>query len=277
MTLPLTRCLIRWTARLYPTTWRNRYATEFDALLDDMAPSFGDFCNVLGYAFRVRVTSFVDERRMSADMSPKPFRLPVLVSVTAHALMLSLLVAASWGYVSRMPLYVAAAPLPPPVPDPPPEMTDPGVFPESPALYSSLPLKMSVHLEELRLYVDNGVGIKFMTLPDVGATDRQRNPERRVWPGQALEGAIVRRVLPEYPRGTQTQGTVSVFVEYLIRQDGSVKVLRTCGPAPFASTAQSAIERWVYRPVWFENRPFEVVSRVEVKFDGGLAESETLR
>jgi len=277
MNLPLTRCLIRWAARLYPTTWRNRYAPEFDALLDDIAPSFSDLCDVLGYAFRVRLTSFVDERRMSADMSPKPFRFPVLASVTAHALILSLVALASWGYVTQMPSYVAAAPLPPPVPDPPPQMTDPRVFPQSPALYSSLPLRIPSDGGELRLYVDNGVGIRFMALPDIGATDRQRNPERRVWPGQALEGAIVQRMLPEYPQGTKNTGAESVFVEYLIRQDGSVKVLRTSGPAPFTSAAQWAIERWVYRPIWFENRPFEVVSRVEVRFDGELAESEPQR
>ena len=268
----LARCLIRWASRLYPVTWRNRYAAEFDALLDDIAPSLGNVCDVLGHALRERATTFVDECLISADVSPKPSRLPVLVSVAAHALMLSLVVLASWNYVVRMPLHVAVAPLPPPAPDPPPQMTDPRVFPQSPALYSSLPLRVSAHGEELRLYVDDGVGIKFMALPDIGATCRQGSAEWRVWPGQALEGAIVRRVLPEYPRGTETRGTVSVFVEYLIRQDGSVKVLRTSGPAPFTSAARSAIERWVYRPVWFENRPFEVVSRVEVRFDSELAD-----
>jgi hypothetical protein len=268
----LARWLIRWAARLYPTTWRNRYSAEFDALLDDIAPSLGDVCDVLGQALRVRATVFVDEWLMLAAVRPKPLRLPVLVSVTAHAVMLSFLALASWDYVTQMPLYVAAAPLPPPAPQPPPQMTDPRVFPQSPALYSSLPLGVPAP-GALHLYVDDGVGINFLPLPDIGATYRQGNAEWRVWPGQALEGAIIRRVLPEYPRGTKTGGTVSVFVEYLIRQDGSVKVLRTSGPAPFTTAAQSAIERWVYRPVWFENRPFEVVTRVEVRFDSDLAES----
>jgi len=210
-------------------------------------------------------------RRLIA-LSPKRFRMPVLVSVTAHAVILSLFLLVSWNYVTQMPLYVAAAPLPPPVPEPPPQMTDPRVFPQSPALYSSLPLGSALR-EAVRLYIDDGVGINFLPLPDIGATYRQGNAEWRVWPGQALEGDIVRRVLPEYPLGTNTRGIVSVYVEYLIRLDGSVKVLRTLGPAPFAIAARSAIERWVYRPVWFENRPFEVVSRVEVRFDSDLAES----
>lgn len=272
MSRGISRRLTRWAARLYPATWRNRYAAEFDALLDDISPTLSDVCNVLGHALQVRATALVDECLVSATRSPKRFRLPALVSVAAHALILGLLVIAPWGYVNKMPLYVAAAPLPPPVPDPPPQMTDPRVFPQSPALYSSLPLR-PIQGERLHLYVDDGVGIKFMPLPDIGATYRQRNSEMRVWPGQALEGAIVRRLLPEYPSRTKTEGAVSVFVEYLIRQDGSVKVLRTSEPAPFCIAAQSAIERWLYRPVWFENRPFEVVSRVEVRFDGELAES----
>jgi hypothetical protein len=140
-------------------------------------------------------------------------------------------------------------------------------------LYSSLPLKNAVEGDALRLYVADGVGINFLSPPDIGATYRKGDAERRVWPGQALEGFIVRRVLPEYPPGTKTRGAVSVFIEYLITQDGSVKVLRTSGPTPFTSAAQSAIERWVYRPLWFENRPCEVISRVEVRFDSEFAES----
>jgi hypothetical protein len=77
----------------------------------------------------------------------------------------------------------------------------------------------------------------------------------RVWPGRALKGAIVRRVLPAYPRGTKTRGPVSVFAEYRIALEiceGSTN-LRTSRPTAFTSAAQSAIE-WVDRPVRFENR-----------------------
>src|SRR5437762_243615 len=90
---------------------------------------------------------------------------------------------------------------------------------------------------------------------------------------RSLESFIVRRVLPEYPRGTNAHGAVSVFVEYLITRGGSVKVLRTSGPPPFAGAAQLAIGRWVYQPLEYENRPCDVVSRVEVRFDSELARS----
>lgn len=270
------RTLIRWAARLYPATWRNRYAAEFDALLDDISPSLGDLCDVLGDVLRVRATTSIDECMMLAPVSPINLRLPVVASLTAHAVMITLVLYAVWGQVTTMPLHVVAPP-PPPAPEPPPQVTDARVFPNALTLYSSLPLRMPAQGESLPLYVADGVGINFLLLPDIGAIYRQGNAEWRVWPGQALEGFIVRRVLPEYPRGTNTRGTVSVFVEYLITRDGSVKVLRTSGPIPFTSAAQSAIERWVYRPLEYENRRCQVVSRVEVRFDSEFAQSSTSR
>src|SRR5215831_6564152 len=97
--------------------------------------------DVLGHASWVRANASSDEGLMPAAASSKRFHLPVVVSLAGHALLLILFLLASWNYVTQMPLYVAAAPLPPPAPDPPPEMTDPRVFLQSPALYSSLPLR----------------------------------------------------------------------------------------------------------------------------------------
>jgi Gram-negative bacterial TonB protein C-terminal len=271
------KTLIRWAARLYPATWRNRYAAEFDALLDDISPSFGDVCNVLGDVLRVRATTTIDACLVLAPVSPMTLRLPIVVSLTAHALMITLVLWAALSYVTPVPLPVVVAPLPPRVPDPPPQATDARVFPNALTLYSSLPLGMAAQGDALRLYVADGVGINFLSLPDIGATYRHGNAEWRVWPGQALESFIVRRVLPEYPRGTNARSAVSVFIEYLITRDGSVKVLRTSGPSPFTSAAQSAIEQWVYRPLEYENHRCEVVSRVEVRFDREFAESETSR
>lgn len=266
------RNVIRWAAQLYPQTWRDRYAAEFDALIDDITPSLADLCDVLGDVLRVRAATSMNACLVLASGSSMTLRLPVVVSLTAHTLAIALVLMAALGHVTPMPLHVVAAPLPPPTPDPPPQVTDARVFPNALTLYSSLPL-MSVKGDVLRFYVADGVGINFLPLPDIGATYRQGNAEWRVWPGQALEGFIVRRVLPEYPHGTNTRGVVSVFVEYLITRDGSVKVLRTSGPAPFSIAAHSAIEQWVYRPLEFENRRCEVLSRVEVRFDSEFAQS----
>ena len=186
-------------------------------------------------------------------------------------------VLASWGYVIQKPPRVWGTPPPPPFPEPPPRITDVRVFPNASTLYSSLPLDNAAGGGAPQVYVDDGVGIRFLPLPDIGAIYRQDNSVRKVWPGQALDGFIVRRVLPEYPRGATIRGAVSVFVEFLILRDGSVRVLRTAGPKPFTIAAQRAIERWVYHPLWFEDHPCEVISRLEVGFDGDLAKSETAR
>jgi len=267
------RTLIRWAARLYPEAWRDRYGAEFDALLDDISPSLGNLCDVLGNAIRVRVTTPVHPWLASVAGSSMTLRMPAVISLTAHAVIILLVLVAAAGYVSPMPAHLVIAPLPPPVPEPPPQVTDARIFPNALTLYSSLPIvpgKGNV----IPLYVADGVGINFLSLPDIGAVYRQGNTERRVWPGQALESFIVRRVLPEYPHDTSVRGAVSVFVEYVIRRDGSVKVLRTAGPAVFTRAAQSAIEQWVYRPLGYEDRRCEVISRVEVRFDGEFVEDE---
>jgi TonB-like protein len=264
------RTLIRWAARLYPATWRDRYAAEFDALLDDISPSLGDLFDVVADVLRVHMTTSMDACLEAVPVSAMTLRLPVVVSLSAHGLMIILVLFAVWGHVTTMPLHVVA-PLPPPAPEKLPQVTDARVFPNALTLYSSLPLKIPSQGGTLPLYVADGVGINFLSLPDIGATYRQGSTEWRVWPGQAVESFIVRRVLPEYPRGTNAGGVVSVFLEYLITRDGSVRVLRTSGPPPFAGAARSAIERWVYQPLEYENRSCEVVSRVEVRFDSEFA------
>jgi hypothetical protein len=259
---------------LYPEAWRERYGAEFDALLEDVSPSFGDVCDVLGGALRARLTAPANLSLETAAGSSMTLRLPVVVSLTAHAVLLVFVVVVAVHYVTPAPPRVFGTPAPPPTPDPPPTVTDVRVFPSAFTLYSSLPLAPTKS-EVIPLYVARGVGINFMALPDIGALYRRGAEEWRVWPGQALESFIVRRVLPEYPRHTGSQGAVSVFVEYLIREDGSVKVLRTAGPSQFTNSARWAIEQWRYRPLEFENRPCQVVSRIEVRFDGAFVQHET--
>lgn len=50
------RRLIRFAAYLYPAAWRNRYAREFDALLDDVNPRATDVLNVMGGALKMQLT-----------------------------------------------------------------------------------------------------------------------------------------------------------------------------------------------------------------------------
>ena len=265
------KTLLRWAVRLYPSAWRSRYAREFDALLDDISPTIRDVWDVFAEALKERATASMRTQLALATDTAAAFRVPVVASLAGHSLIIALVLLAAWGQVGTLPLRVAA-PLPPPFPEAPPEVTDGRVFPGL-TLYSSLPLATSSAGHVLPLYVTAGVGINFFSLPDIGAIYNQGSGERRVWPGQALEGFMVRRVLPEYPLGSGGRGGVSVFVEYLITRDGSVKVLRTSGPAPFAEAAASAIQGWTYQPLTYENRPCEVVSRVEIRFDSEFANS----
>jgi uncharacterized protein involved in exopolysaccharide biosynthesis len=51
------RQLIRWTARLYPGVWRERYGGELDALIEDIQPQWEDVFNVLLGALRMQMTT----------------------------------------------------------------------------------------------------------------------------------------------------------------------------------------------------------------------------
>jgi hypothetical protein len=268
------RTLLRWAVRLYPAAWRERYGAEFDALLEDISPSFGDVCDVFGAALRARLTPPSYPSLAAVAGSSMALRMPVVVSLTAHAVLLVFVLAAAVHYVTPAPPHVFIAPVPPPTPEPPPTVTDARVFPNALTLYSSLPLSPTKG-DLIPLYVANGVGIDFLRLPDIGALYQRGDSRWRVWPGQALESFIVRRVLPEYPRNVDTQGAVSVFVEFLIRRDGTVRVLRSAGPTPFTNAARWAIEQWTYRPLECEDRGCQVVSRVEVRFDGAFVQHET--
>ena len=48
------RSWIRLIALLYPKDWRQRYGTEFDALLEEAKPRWGDTADVLRAALEVR-------------------------------------------------------------------------------------------------------------------------------------------------------------------------------------------------------------------------------
>jgi uncharacterized protein involved in exopolysaccharide biosynthesis len=52
------RQLIRWTARLYPAPWRERYGEELDALVEDIQPQWGDLFNVMLGALRMQMTTW---------------------------------------------------------------------------------------------------------------------------------------------------------------------------------------------------------------------------
>ena len=52
------RQLIRWTARLYPAPWRDRYGEELDALIEGFQPQWEDLFNVLMGSLRMQMTTW---------------------------------------------------------------------------------------------------------------------------------------------------------------------------------------------------------------------------
>jgi uncharacterized protein involved in exopolysaccharide biosynthesis len=51
------RRILKLLARLYPSAWRNRYAAEYEALLDDATPHPQDAFNILWGAIKMQLTS----------------------------------------------------------------------------------------------------------------------------------------------------------------------------------------------------------------------------
>jgi hypothetical protein len=47
--------LVRLAVRLYPSWWRQRYAREFEALLDDVKPGWGELFDVLNGALTMQI------------------------------------------------------------------------------------------------------------------------------------------------------------------------------------------------------------------------------
>src|SRR6266516_6713337 len=171
------RRLVRWAARLYPQAWRHRYGSEFEALLEDLAPSWRDVSEVVGRALTLRARA-LSESKLPAwsevwPMSPAlHLRLPVVIAMITHAMVLSVIIVASSAYVAPIPWRTPVAPSPPPPPLPPAEITDPRVFRDVPEVYSSLPLRLSGNGGTLFTSIVEGVGIYFPPLPDMGAIDR---------------------------------------------------------------------------------------------------------
>jgi capsular polysaccharide biosynthesis protein len=50
--------LIRWVIRLYPRSWRERYASEFDTFLEDVNPRWRDIGDIARGAIRMQIATW---------------------------------------------------------------------------------------------------------------------------------------------------------------------------------------------------------------------------
>lgn len=93
-------------------------------------------------------------------------------------------------------------------------------------------------------------------------------PTRPVHVSEMQLGALVRKVLPEYPpiaKQIHLQGAVVLLAT--IARDGHVEhVEPLSGPAMLVLPAKRAVEQWQYRPYLLNHAPVEVQTQITVNF-----------
>ena len=82
------------------------------------------------------------------------------------------------------------------------------------------------------------------------------------------QGLLIKKVAPEYPesaRRNHIQGTVLLLAE--IGADGAIHNLRLISGEPsLAKAAIKAVRQWKYKPHYFEGKPVEVETQIQVNF-----------
>lgn len=87
-------------------------------------------------------------------------------------------------------------------------------------------------------------------------------------PSSMVEGLLVHKTIPEYPRiavTTHTEGTV--VLQATIARNGAIENLRVMsGPPLLRQAALDAVSTWRYRPYMLNGQPIEVETTVNVVF-----------
>jgi protein TonB len=93
-------------------------------------------------------------------------------------------------------------------------------------------------------------------------------PTPKLLTSRVLEGLLIHRVQPEYPRLAQIvhiEGTVELRA--VIGKDGEVESLRVVSGHPYlAQAAVAAVRQWRYRPFLLNGVPIEVEAQILVNF-----------
>ena len=228
--------------------------------------------------------------------APRPRTGPILVSMAAHAALVSAVIVGAVLFVEapipELPTMMAFVAPPPPPPPPPapiakppktetvePVRTSSDVVPiEAPALIEPEPAPFDD--EEEQFAVEGGVpggipgGVAGGLLPDLppppppppAVPPAPRKPLRVG--GEIKEPALVYRVEPTYPAAASAMGIEgTVILEALVDEEGrvtSVRVLRSNGV--FDRAALDAVRQWRYSPVLLNGRPEKFVLTVVVTF-----------
>jgi protein TonB len=96
----------------------------------------------------------------------------------------------------------------------------------------------------------------------------ERTPQRVVMGGNVLEGKLLRKVTPVYPKiALQVRATGVVRIAAVIGTDGRIRELRALSGHPLlVRAALDAVQQWVYQPTLLNGVPVEVDSTIDVTF-----------
>lgn len=106
--------------------------------------------------------------------------------------------------------------------------------------------------------------------PAPARVDRQpeRPPQRVVMGGNVLEGKLLRKVTPVYPKiALQVRAAGVVRIAAVIGTDGRIRELRALSGHPLlVRAALDAVAQWVYQPTLLNGVPVEIDSTIDVTF-----------
>jgi TonB family protein len=89
--------------------------------------------------------------------------------------------------------------------------------------------------------------------------------------GNVINGTLIHKVLPKYPKDAKKAGVSgTVVVKAIVRKDGSMRdVEYVSGPEQLADAAVKAVQKWRYTPTLFNGEPVEVETTISVVFTLG--------
>ena len=106
-------------------------------------------------------------------------------------------------------------------------------------------------------------------VPDPASANDPNHPPQRVQVKQGvMEGMILHKVAPVYPReARQNHVEGQVVLQAVIGKDGNIKDLKVLrGPAELVPAAVGAVQQWRYRPYRLNGEPVEVDTQITVNF-----------
>lgn len=96
----------------------------------------------------------------------------------------------------------------------------------------------------------------------------ERPPQRVVMGGNVLEGKLIHKVMPVYPKiALQVRATGVVRIAAVIGTNGRIREMGVLSGHPLlVKAAIDAVRQWVYQPTLLNGDPVEIESTIDVSF-----------